>query len=436
MHPSRYLKVFPCSSAPGQHLLFSVKQASIIRVNDRFLRAFYEGALPPEKAARLARLGMAVDDPAEEKRAVHGFFDRLNANDPELHLTVVLNLDCNFACTYCYEGQAKAGLYMSAQTADRVIDFMRANFTPGKTALRIDFYGGEPLLSMDRIRQVADAARSLAREKGASCRFNLVTNGSLFRRRVAEELADLGLERVRITVDGPAETHNRSRPFKNGAGSFDTVIQNIADTCDRVRIGIGGNYERHNYRLFPSLLDHMRDTGLTPGKIGMVKFDPVMKPPEGDPALPEYSGGCASINEPWIREAEAFLREEILKRGYATQKVRPVTCMVEIRDSWVIHFDGTLYKCPAFIGKPEFAAGHVETGIRSYGAAYKTAYWKNETCAECVYLPLCFGGCRYMSYVRNGAISEVDCRRQYLDAALETLVRQDARYAGKKTTRA
>jgi uncharacterized protein len=324
---------------------------------------------------------------------------------------------------------------MTPQTADRLMDFIRARFTKEKIGLRIDFYGGEPLLSMDLIRRISRAATDFARSRGAACRLNMVTNGALLKARTAEELSGLGLESARITIDGPPEIHNQSRPFKNGAASFDTVVKNVRDACGMLKIAIGGNFEKHNYKKFPLLLDCLSDMGLTPEKIGPVKFDPVMKAPQGGIPVPEYYGGCASLNETWIREAEAFLRREILKRGYATQKVRPVTCMVDIKDSWVVHYNGTLYKCPAFIGKPGFSAGSLETGVLPYDAVYRTQHWRNDRCAECRYLPLCFGGCRYMSYVRDGRINAVDCRKDYLDACLETLVKQDAEFAGKKAGR-
>ncbi len=433
MQPSFFLKAFPCSSTPGRLLLFSLKKASIIRVPEKLFYELQHGTLPPDKQEQLFQLGMAAEDPEAEKHEMLGFFDRLNSRDPELHIMAVLNLDCNFACIYCYEGSTKSGSrYMSPQTADRLMDFIRANFTEEKNSLRIDFYGGEPLLSMDLIRRISQAATELTRSRGASCRLNLITNGSLLNRRTAEELANLGVERARITIDGPAETHNSSRPFKTGAGSFDAITKNVRQSCDLLKIGIGGNFEKHNYKEFASLLDYLSDIGLTPEKIGPVTFNPVMKAPKGDPALPEYFGGCASLNETWLREAEIFLREEILKRGYAAQKVRPVTCMVDVEDSWVIHYDGTIYKCPAFIGKTEFAAGDLETGVRDYAEVYKTKHWNNEQCAECSYLPLCFGGCRYMSYVREGRVGALDCRKDYLDNYLETMVKQDVKYTRRR----
>jgi len=322
----------------------------------------------------------------------------------------------------------KGNLYMSDETADHLIDFIKDNFPEHKKSLLIDFYGGEPLLSIRLIKSISRALKSFTERRGASYSFTLVTNGSLFTRQLAEELAPLGLKNVKITLDGPAEIHNRYRPFKSGAHSFDTIIRNIRETCDLVKIGIGGNFERDNYEKFPFLLDYLVGKGLTPEKIGMVKFDPVTKRPEGDISTPEYTGGCMSINEPWLVDAAVQLREEVLKRGYNTLKLMPITCMIEIANSYVVNFDGVIYKCPGFLGKKGFEAGDLPGGVKDYASSYKLGIWKNEGCAECEYLPLCFGGCRYMTFIRDGNIDTVDCQKSYLDASLETLIKQDIKY--------
>nr|HID59970.1 putative geopeptide radical SAM maturase [Desulfobacterales bacterium] len=428
MQLSYYIKAYPYGEGSRHQLLYSTKKASLILIREETYQRIEEGTLPPPDEQQLRRLGMMVDDQEEEKRAVLDLFDELNARNPGLNLTVVLNLDCNFSCLYCYEGGTKGRLYMSEETAHLLVDFIKERFTRNKRYLLIDFYGGEPLLTIGLIKSISKALKPLIEGKGGSYHFTLVTNGSLFKREVAEELTPLGLETVKITLDGPAEVHDRYRPFRSGAGSFDTIIRNIKDTCDLVKIGIGGNFERTNYKRFVHLLDYLMDEGLTPEKIGTVKFDPVMKRPQGDMFLTDYKGGCMSINEPWLIEASAMLREEILKRGYKTPRIAPILCMVENRDAFVVNFDGVLYKCPAFIGKEDFAVGDLQTGVRDYTDSYQLGIWKNEECAECVYLPLCFGGCRYMTYIRDGEIDKLDCRKAYLDASLETLVKQDITY--------
>jgi uncharacterized protein len=105
--------------------------------------------------------------------------------------------------------------------------------------------------------------------------------------------------------------------------------------------------------------------------------------------------------------------------------------VVENRDAYVVNFDGVIYKCPAFIGKENFAVGGLRTGVSDYTTSYKLSIWKNEECAECVYLPLCFGGCRYLTFIQDGSIERVDCKKAFFDASLETLIKQDIRYRMK-----
>jgi uncharacterized protein len=431
MKLSHYLKTFSCKGSPDSLIVFSTRRISKIRIPRETFGRMERGEISPSEETLLMKLGMLVPDRADEKRSVRNMFERLNDTNPGLDVTVVLNLDCNFSCVYCYEGAPEGDRYMSAHTADRMIAFIKQKFTPGKKSLVLDFYGGEPLLSLGLIEYISKALKPFAEAKGADFSFTLVTNGSLLKRVVAERLVSLGLKSVKITLDGPAELHNRYRPFKSGVGSFDTITKNIKETCDIVKIGIGGNYDETSWPGFISLLDFLEGNGLTPDILYMVKFDPILRPVNQQHLLAKYHGGCASANEPWIREAEGVLRREILNRGYFTPKVRPIMCAIENKSSYVVNFDGRLYKCPAFAGHEEFSIGDVDGEQSHYEHRYRMNHWKNEVCLGCVYLPLCFGGCRYMSFLKEGAIKAVDCKRLYFDTALETLVNQDIEFLKK-----
>ncbi len=371
----------------------------------------------------LTKLGMIVPNQEKEKQSVLSLIDSKNASNPGLNIIVVLNMDCNLACIYCFEEGVKGRLYMLEETANRLISFIKNRFTKDKVTLSIDFYGGEPLLSYRLIKVISSNLKTFTEKRGVVYKFNLVTNGTLFSKRVAEELVPLGLERVKITLDGPAELHNRYRPFISGSGSFDTIISNIESTCDLVKIIIGGNYDQDNYTKFAQLLDYLEDTGLTSDKIHTIKFDPILKRFEGETYPQDYHGGCMSIDEPWLLDAEKLLRKEILKRGYHTPKPLPAPCMIEINDAFVVNYDGTIYKCPAFVGRKEFSIGSLDSGDDDYTAIYNTDFYKNEKCADCEYLPLCFGGCRYMSFIQHGSTGKLDCRKDYYDRTLESSVK-------------
>ena len=185
MQPSPYLKVYPSREKPGHVLLFSTKNAAKIVLKQETFDAMHKGTLAPADETILAMVGMIVDDPQAERNVMLGLMDKLNAMSAGLSLMVLLNLDCNFACPYCYEGDMKGNHYMSDEVADRLIDFIKERFTDDKKSLIIDFYGGEPLLSTGLIKRISQELKSLTKARGGSYNFTLVTNGSLFSRQVA-----------------------------------------------------------------------------------------------------------------------------------------------------------------------------------------------------------------------------------------------------------
>ncbi len=407
-------------------ILYSTKRGSIAIAEQEMWERFKNNTLLPDEADLLKDLGMAVKDRETEKEEVFQSLDRLNANNPELHITVVLNMDCNFACTYCYEGDMKGNLYMSEDTKQGIIHLVKDIVErEKKTSLLVDFFGGEPLLSMPLLKEIASELNAIDH---ISKRFTIVTNGSLIKKEIVEELIPLGLELVKITIDGPAEEHNRTRPFKNGRGSFDIIIKNLKNICDMVNIHIGGNFTEKTYTTFPSLMDYLIREGITPDRAIAIKFDPVLGASKDSINPPKLHGACATISDPWVIEATSMLREEILKRGYRTQKVTPLLCAVENRSAFTVNFDGLIYKCPAFLGMKGFEVGDVKNGIKDHTETYNLGLWKNDTCMACEYLPLCFGGCRYVSLIRHGNLDTPDCKKTYLDTALENMIKQDIRY--------
>ncbi|MDD1750124.1 MAG: geopeptide radical SAM maturase, partial [Methanothrix sp.] len=408
--------------------MFSTKKASVLLLDNNILDSIENSTLAPDDEATLSKLGIIIPDRESEKLEMYNMLDMLNSKNTGLNISVIINLDCNFECVYCYEGDQKGRHYMSEDTIGLLINFIKSNFSLGKKSINIDFYGGEPLLSTGLIKSISGEVKSFAEGRGADYTFTLVSNGSLFRRQIAEELKQLGLTGVRITLDGTAEAHNKYRPFKSGADSFDTIIRNIKETCDIVKISTGGNFDRGNFETFPQLFDYFIKEGLTPERIYEIRTGPVSKRPEDDNTPTDYSDWCLTINEPWIIKAGEMLREAILKRGYHTTKIMPMPCQVEIADAYVVNYDGAIYKCPALIGRDGFKIGILRDGVTDYTASHKLGIWKNKECIECEYLPLCFGGCRYMAYVRDGNIDKPDCKKPFFEASLETMIKQDIKY--------
>jgi uncharacterized protein len=155
-----------------------------------------------------------------------------------------------------------------------------------------------------------------------------------------------------------------------------------------------------------------------------VGFSPVMPKADGSVAG-DVGSTCACTSEPWVIEAGLFLREEIMKRGFPVPKLKPGACMIEFQNDLVVGYDGSLYKCPIFMGQEEMRVGSLAEGVIDYRNSHNLNLWKNDECLECPYLPLCFGGCRFFRKLETGSIDGVDCRRKMLDASLERIIRQD-----------
>jgi uncharacterized protein len=424
---SRYCKIYRHPEDKGLRTLFSTSTMATVDVAHEVAQAIEYNCLSKRKRKTLEGLGFLVKSAEAEQRELLGFIENFNVRTTSFSAIVVLNLDCNLACTYCFEGKRKGKFYMSAEMADHFVDFIRSRDLEGKDEINVVFYGGEPLLGMDLILRISKKLKAFAKNKKLKYSFSFITNGTLLTRRVVEKLKPLGLKAAGVTLDGPREMHDFFRPFKTGKGSFDVIIKNIQDICCLIDVQVGGNYTKDYYWEFPRLLDHFVEKGISPDKISSVDFNPVINE-RNEFAPPDFHDGCMSTNEPWLSEATVFLREETLKRGFHTRELMPTVCAIERPNSIIVNYDGTLYKCPGLLGRKDFCVGDLTNGVIDYSASHALDNWKNEKCLSCSYLPLCFGGCRYMKLVRDGHMQGVDCKKQYLDVILEELVLQDITY--------
>jgi uncharacterized protein len=429
MKLSHYLLTYILPQAPGLRVLYSTRRTSLALLPEAEFVALAQGReLEPQTMAQLAALGMVVPDLDAERAAVRGFYAELNRFDHNVTVSVVLGMACNFACRYCYEGTLKGGQAMDEATAAQTIAFIKSRFRQGKERIHLDFYGGETLLYTKRLLHLAGELKAFATEQGGRFDFNVVTNGSLLTRELVQELKGYGLAGIKVTLDGPAENHNLFRPYKDGRPSFETIVENLLAVSDLTEVTLGVNFTEENYRLFPQLLDDLMARGLGPGRIANVHFAMVMAIKDRF-ASPGYSGGCAGIDEPWLREAMLHVRGAALARGYQVFPLRPEVCAVLVDDALAVHYDGSLYHCLPLAGREEYCCGHVRTGLTEPVASHHLDNWQQDgRCQGCVYLPLCYGGCRFTTYQRTGAMAGVDCQKAFFEEAIPGMLSQDLRY--------
>ena len=429
MQLTPYLLSSRAAAHPEKVLLFATRTGALVLLDDDDFQAISKGEIPAEFRVPLTEMGFLVEDEDNERKEIQNYLNEINSLNPNLKLDIVLGMECNFACRYCFEGEQKGKKSMSDATEAKIIDFIKTRFGPEKKKLKIAFYGGEPLLYKKRIISIAEQLKPWIESRGGEFEFTLVSNGSLLTAKTVAQLNPLGLDGVKVTVDGPPANHNHFRPFKNGEPSFEIIAKNLKEVCTLTKIRLGGNYTSENFHEFPTVLDLLKDKGITPDRIDVVNFNIVIQVKDKI-TNNQYHGGCCTVNEPWVKEAALHIREEVYKRDFTIPEIGPMPCAVEVDDAFTINYDGSLYKCITWIGHEQFKLGDVEKGVDPTNLKnHHVGHWqREEKCKTCEYLPLCFGGCRFMAYQRDGHMAKVDCQKPFLDATLKEMLLQDLKY--------
>ena len=216
---------------------------------------------------------------------------------------------CNLNCSYCFAGQGKyqgASALMSFETGKRAFDFLIEN-SGTRRNLEVDFFGGEPLMNFEVVKQLVTYARSIEKEKGKNFRFTLTTNGVLIDDDVIE-FANKEMSNVVLSLDGRKEVHDRFRVDYAGNGSYDKILpkfRRLVDSREGRNYYMRGTFTHHNTD-FTKDIFHMADLGFTE-----LSMEPVVCSPD-DP--------CALTKEDM---PVLFEQYEILAKGNAqTQKGR------------------------------------------------------------------------------------------------------------------
>lgn len=424
MQLSRYLKTYLCPDKPGRLLLVATRRCAVLESSQAMWdRASTGGDLSDKERDTLLRLGVLVPDRDAEQEEMRATFETINCASRRIEVTATLTLECNLACHYCYEDPFRGHFVMSLETADLLVQRLTESMAAGLD-VGVEFYGGEALTQLKLLKSIASRLAEAAASYSVTFSFTLFSNGVLLTPAVVQQLLPLGLSAIRLTIDGPPDIHNAQRPFVSGAGSFEIITSNLLAVHKLAPVDLGGNYTRDNYQRFPELLDILIAKGIEPTRMKEVSFSPVMPKADGS-VIGDPGSACACTAEPWAIEASLFLRGEVIRRGFPVDKLKPSACMIEFENDLVVGYDGSLYKCPVFMGQEEMRIGSLAEGVSDYRQSHNLDVWKNDECLECAYLPICFGGCRFFRKLKTGAIDGVDCRRAMLDASLERIVRQD-----------
>lgn len=310
---------------------------------------------------------------------------------------------CNLRCKYCFagDGQYHGGVdFMSPQTAKNAIDFLIER-SGSRKRLEVDFFGGEPLLNMDAVKQTVAYARDVEKAAGKEFRFTITTNAVL----LDDELIDYinrEMYNVVLSIDGRKEVHDAVRKDAGGRGSFDTALQNSLKLI-KAR-GDKSYYVRGTFTA--DNIDFAKDVlALNDYGFGQVSLEPVVLPDNSPMALRDEH-----IDE--MKRQYELLAEEYLKRRARGKEFGFFHFNIDIYNGpcaakrlvgcnagdeyLVVSPNGNIYPCHRFDGMEEYRIGNINDGSfdeRLPRMFATTNLTKKEECNDCWVKYYCSGGC-------------------------------------------
>jgi len=409
-----------------------------------------------ETIEQLTENGFLVTDRETEREALQTFFRETRTDSETLRITVLTTLQCNFACDYCIQGDHgdynKNAAKMSPEMAERVAQWAEGRLDAVRPArLVLMFFGGEPLLNMPVLYSIAERMHAACEARGVALSINIITNGLLLSPEMVRRLNPLGLNGIKVTLDGDRDAHNRSRPLRGGQGTFDKIVANVREIAHLTRVSVGGNFDVDTVDSYPALLDFLAEQQFA-DKLAKVNFKPVIREKatlskglipltavsgEGKPlngacmtsAGTGVSRVCDTCN--FADEKLAFLRDETKKRGFSTSDgVHMGPCEIHSEHAYTVGPDGSLFACPGFAGEALQSTGHIDGRVDDYRSQAqrnfdKLASW--EQCNDCAFIPVCAGGCTVASHNELGDMHAPNCHKPSFEAGVISLAHDAAR---------
>ncbi len=334
--------------------------------------------------------------------------------------------DCNLGCRYCF---AEEGEYhgrralMSFEVGKKALDFLIAN-SGNRRNLEVDFFGGEPLMNWDVVKQLVEYGRSKEEAYGKHFRFTLTTNGMLLNDEIME-FCNREMSNVVLSLDGRREVNDFMRPTRKGKGSSYDIIVPKFQKFAKSRAGkdyyVRGTFTRYNLD-FSEDVKHFADLGFD-----QMSIEPVVAPPEEPYAIREE-------DLPRILEEYDKLALEYIKRKKEGRGFQFFHFMIDLSQGPCVAKRlsgcgsgteylavtpwGDFYPCHQFVGQENFRMGSVDEGIvrTDIRDEFKLCnVYAKEKCRDCFARFYCSGGCAANAYNFHGSITdayEIGCEMQ------------------------
>lgn len=333
--------------------------------------------------------------------------------------------DCNLRCSYCFASEGDFGCgreLMPLKTAKKSVDFLIEHSGKIKN-LEMDFFGGEPLMNWNVVKETVKYARSLEKKYNKNFRFTLTTNGILLDDEKIDFIND-EIYDVVLSLDGRKEINDKYRITKTKKGSYDIVLPKFQKLISRR--GNKGYYVRGTYT--KDNLDFTKDV--------MHLYDLGFKNISMEPVLCDKNFG-SSVNKEDISKVLAEyenLCRELIKMKKSGKEINFFNFNIDLdkgpcvlkrlkgcgcgNDYVAITPNGDIFSCHQLVGENEFKMGNVNSGTFDDNIKKRflnTSIYHKEKCQNCWVKFYCSGGCAAKNYQHCGNIMipfEVNCEMQ------------------------
>lgn len=325
--------------------------------------------------------------------------------------------DCNLRCRYCFAATGDFGLkrtLMSAETGKKAIDFI-IKASGGRRNLEIDFFGGEPLMNFEVVREITAYAMEKGREFNKNFRLTLTTNALLLnedhKKFINEHIGNLVM-----SIDGREEINDRMRFRVDGSGTYCAIlpkIKDMADSRNQDRYYVRGTFTRENTDFSKDVL-HLADLGFK-----QISIEPVVAGKESgyeirEEDLPQLLAEYESLALEYVKrhkEGKGFnffhFMIDLQQGPCAVKKLKGCGSG---REYVAVTPEGDIFPCHQFVGMDDFKMGNVNDGmdlnkhvIGRFGASNIVS---NKTCRECWAKFYCSGGCAANAYQFGGDLGK------------------------------
>lgn len=394
----------------GEYLFFNTRSMALTTLQEEQVNLISSSpdSLPHELYKHLVKGGYIISEDTDELAIIRHNLYRARYCTDELSLTILPTSTCNFRCIYCFEGEKPASGIMSTTTINAIVEYVKSKISRCNK-LSVCWYGGEPLLAFDVIKQLSELLILMCEERKIKYNASIVTNGYLLTKSIANQMEKLRINDVQITLDGTCNVHDNRRALLGGGKTYKTIIANIktlSSICNTVRISIRINVDKTNQYNVESLLLELKELHI-PLNISLGQVE----------AIGDYYdfGLCLSCRE--FTQFQYIVKDMLVKYNLWAEKevTLPVRranyCCSDHFYSSIIDEQGNLYKCWADIGDPGKSIGSILAksleNTRHYLKFIDYDATRDKECAECSFLPLCMGGCpnkRINNYERCDSI--------------------------------